>query len=59
MGKSYHKALVIFIDILGSQNREDFDILYHVNSIFHNQLEKKSTTGSIPYRLRATYLYFF
>lgn len=40
VGKSYHKALVIFIDILGSQNREDFDILYHVNSIFHNQLEK-------------------
>ena len=40
MDKSYHKALVIFIDILGSQNRQDFDILYHVNSIFHNQLEK-------------------
>lgn len=39
MNKKYHKALVIFIDILGSQNRVDFDALYKVNSIFHNQLE--------------------
>lgn len=40
MDKKYHKALVIFLDILGSQNQSDFERLYQINSIFHNQLEK-------------------
>ena len=32
--KSYSKYLVIFIDILGSQNRDDFEKAYKINSIF-------------------------
>ena len=40
--KSYSKYLVIFIDILGSQNRDDFEKAYKINSIFHEELEKNN-----------------
>ena len=34
----YKKALVIFIDILGSQCRNNFDELFEINELFHNKL---------------------
>lgn len=37
--KKYEKALVIFIDILGSKNQTNFDTLYDINNIFHKELE--------------------
>ena len=36
--RGFHKALVIFIDILGSQNRKDFNELYEINNTFHDLL---------------------
>lgn len=36
----YSKYLVIFVDILGSQNRTDFQETYKINKIFHEELEK-------------------
>ena len=36
---SYTKCLVIFIDILGTQDRNSFETLFEVNNIFHKQLE--------------------
>lgn len=38
LDKRYKKALIIFIDILGSQSREDFDMLYDINNTFHSVL---------------------
>lgn len=38
--KDFSKYLVIFVDILGSQNRTDFQELYNINTIFHDELEK-------------------
>lgn len=37
---SFSKYLVIFVDILGSQNRTDFEETYQINKIFHEELEK-------------------
>ncbi len=34
----YKKALVIFIDILGTQNQNDFERLYEINNTFHATL---------------------
>lgn len=34
----FEKALVIFIDILGSQSRKSFNEQYKINSLFHNEL---------------------
>ena len=39
----YKKCLVIFIDILGSQDRIDYDELLKINRTFHMQLEKNQT----------------
>lgn len=39
----YKKVLVIFIDILGSQNRQNFDELYKINSKFHDELESNQS----------------
>lgn len=36
----FSKYLVIFVDILGSQNRTDFQETYKINKIFHEELEK-------------------
>lgn len=38
--KEYRKALIMFIDILGTKNRKDFDSLYKINTIFHDEIEK-------------------
>jgi hypothetical protein len=39
----YMNALVFFIDILGSQDRDDFDILFEINRTFHGELEKNQS----------------
>ncbi|OZV13491.1 hypothetical protein CIW83_02800 [Tissierella sp. P1] len=39
----YVDALVFFIDILGSQDRNDFDELFQINETFHGELEKNQS----------------
>ena len=36
--KGFHKAIVIFIDILGSRSRNSFEELYEINELFHTVL---------------------
>lgn len=36
--KSFDKAFVIFVDILGSQSRNDFNELFKINELFHSEL---------------------
>ena len=36
--KRFDKALVIFVDILGSQSRDDFNELFKINELFHSEL---------------------
>ncbi len=36
--KKFDKALVIFVDILGSQSRNDFNELFKINELFHSEL---------------------
>ena len=38
--KKFSQYLVIFVDILGSQNKTDFEEMYHINKIFHEEFEK-------------------
>lgn len=38
MEKKFNKALVIFIDILGSKSRKEFNELYKINRVFHSVL---------------------
>lgn len=38
--KKFSQYLVIFVDILGSQNKTEFDEMYHINKIFHEEFEK-------------------
>ena len=38
INSKYKKGLVIFIDILGSQNQNDFNKLYKINNTFHTML---------------------
>lgn len=40
--KGFSEYLVIFVDILGSQNRTDFQETYKINRIFHEELEKNA-----------------
>lgn len=40
--KNYHKALVMFIDILGSQNKMSFQELYEINNAFHSLFNENS-----------------
>lgn len=42
----YKKALVFFIDILGSQNRTDFNELLSINEAFHRQLEQNQANDA-------------
>lgn len=37
---NFSKYLVIFVDILGSQNRTNFQEMYQINKIFHEEFEK-------------------
>ena len=41
MEQKFRKVVTIFIDILGSQNRESFDAWYHVMSIFSAMIERE------------------
>ena len=41
MEQKFRKVVTIFIDILGSQNRESFDEWYHVMSIFSAMIERE------------------
>ena len=36
----FSEYLVIFVDILGSQSRTDFQEMYQINTIFHEEFEK-------------------
>lgn len=56
--KSYSKYLVIFIDILGSQNRDDFEKAYKINSIFHEELEKNNK-NDLPHTVYFRKIYTF
>ncbi|WP_335997710.1 hypothetical protein [Fusobacterium polymorphum] len=49
---SYKKCIVIFLDILGTQNRESFEELYKINNIFHSKLEDnlKNNERSVIYK---------
>lgn len=58
MQKSYHKALVFFIDILGSQNRSNFEELLEINTIFHNELEKNQKMDK-DYNVTQRHIYTF
>lgn len=48
----YKKCIVIFLDILGTQNRERFEELYKINNIFHSKLEDnlKNNERSVIYK---------
>ena len=41
MEKKFRKVVVIFIDILGSQSRVDFNEWYNVMSIFSRMIEQR------------------
>lgn len=45
--KGYSKYLVIFVDILGSQNRIDFEETYLINKIFHEEFEKNQKNDMV------------
>ena len=38
--ENYKKYLVIFVDLLGTKNRKNFDEQFHIISIFHEEFEK-------------------
>lgn len=50
--KNYHKALVIFIDILGSKSKKSFEELYEINDTFHSQLleNEKNNLSHVVYQ---------
>ena len=58
MQKKYHKALVFFIDILGSQNRSNFEELLEINTLFHDELEKNQAMDK-SYTLTQRHIYTF
>ncbi len=58
MKQNYHKALAIFIDILGSQDRENFEELYKINSIFHDELEEQQRKDK-DYTVTQRHVYTF
>ena len=58
MGKNYRKALVFFIDILGSQDKNNFEELLHINTIFHNELEKNQSLNK-DYTVTERHIYTF
>ena len=42
----YREALVFFIDILGSQGRNDFQELLDINETFHRELTQNQVNDS-------------
>ena len=56
--RKYDRALVIFIDILGSQNRNDFEVLYKINDTFHTLLlNNKNNNKSYTIYIREVYTF--
>lgn len=55
---SFSKYLVIFVDILGSQNRTDFQETYQINKIFHEELEK-NRQNDMPHTVYFRKIYTF
>ncbi|MCH5212274.1 MAG: hypothetical protein J1G06_04600 [Oscillospiraceae bacterium] len=43
----FSKYLVIFVDILGSKNRTNFQEMYKVNKIFHEEFEKNQKNDKL------------
>lgn len=54
----YQNSLVIFIDLLGTQNRSGFDELYKINSIFHNEFEANQANDN-SYKAYSRKIYTF
>lgn len=55
---SFSKYLVIFVDILGSQNRTDFQETYQINKIFHEEFEK-NRNNDMPHTVYFRKIYTF
>lgn len=55
---SFSKYLVIFVDILGSQNRTNFQETYQINKIFHEELEKNGQ-NDMPHTVYFRKIYTF
>lgn len=44
--KGFKKAVTIFIDILGTQDRNNFNELYEIANVFHNTVEQEKNLDS-------------
>ncbi|MED4728357.1 hypothetical protein P9597_09415 [Aneurinibacillus migulanus] len=63
----YTKGIVFFIDILGTQRITNFDKLYNINSIFHDEFELSNARNldHVKYERKAisfsdcTYIFYF
>ena len=55
---SFSKYLVIFVDILGSQNRTDFQEMYQINKIFYDEFEKNQRTTDHIQHTKGRYSHF-
>lgn len=56
---SFSKYLVMFVDILGSQNRDDFQEIYKINKIFHEEFDgnkKNDMIHTVYFRKIYTFL---
>ncbi len=54
----FAKYLVIFVDILGSQNRVDFQETYKINKIFHEELERNKQNDMMHTVYFRKYIHF-
>ena len=52
MEKKFRKVVVIFIDILGSQSRVDFNEWYNVMSIFSRMIEHEKEYDTLFMTIR-------
>lgn len=39
--RNYSKYLIIFVDVLGSQNKTDFQESYLINTVFHEEFQSQ------------------
>lgn len=56
--KQFSKYLVIFVDILGSQNRTNFQEMYQINKIFYDELENNQRSD-MPHTVYERKIYSF
>ena len=60
MEKKFRNAVVIFIDILGSQNRENFDEWYNIMNIFSTTVEhEKELDNTHPWTIYKREIHIF